>query len=157
MQDKTQRRNRSAWFCGIAAVLILPVLIGLLWVRDVWQDRQHTVLVKSGTPLYAGNGDEDCESTQVASIPPGLPFESEGFGTGRTVRLSMSFYPTGVRGTSFCEMVTCPGNRIYPNSKPTFRVSGQWSDEREHFGQHRLRYRASRGRSRFEANSRVTG
>lgn len=55
----------------IGAVLVVAVLIALLWVHDVWEDRQHSVSVKSDTPLYAGSADESCGGTRIGVIRPG--------------------------------------------------------------------------------------
>jgi hypothetical protein len=55
----------------VGAVLIIAVLIGLLWVRDVQDDRQRTITVKSGTPLFAGSSDASCGGTRITVIEPG--------------------------------------------------------------------------------------
>ena len=50
---------------GVAGVLLLA-----WWVRDVQNDRGHTVTVNSPTPLFRGSGNEACGQGQtVATVP----------------------------------------------------------------------------------------
>ena len=59
----------------IGAALILMLLVALVWVRDIWSDRKHSVQVKSETPVFAGNGDEDCEGKRLTSAPAGTTLQ----------------------------------------------------------------------------------
>lgn len=63
---------------GIGAVLvatiILTLVIATLWVHDVWKDREHTVVVKSETPVYTGSGNESCGESQLTLAQPGATF-----------------------------------------------------------------------------------
>lgn len=44
----------------------------LLWLRDVRNDRKHTITVITATPLFVGNGDDDgCHEAQLTTIERG--------------------------------------------------------------------------------------
>jgi hypothetical protein len=67
-------KNRSTLAVVVAAALLLivctPVL--LLWLRDVRNDRRHTVSVNSATPVFAGSGgDNGCHGTKLALVDRG--------------------------------------------------------------------------------------
>jgi hypothetical protein len=53
------------------AALIVTLLVVGAWSYDVWNDRKHTVVVTSETPIFAGAGDEDCEGTRLTVVQPG--------------------------------------------------------------------------------------
>jgi|SRR5882672_7419403 len=59
----------------IGAALILMLLVAFVWVHDIWSDRKHSVQVKTETPVYAGNGDEDCEGKRLTSARPGTSLQ----------------------------------------------------------------------------------
>jgi hypothetical protein len=59
-------------FVGFA--LVVGVLIATLWLRDTWEDRKHTVLVRSETPIFAGGGNELCGGKQLAIAQPNTTF-----------------------------------------------------------------------------------
>ena len=57
-------------FAGFAAVLALVIL--LLWSRDVHRDRLHTLTAQTMTPVFAGNGDDDCDTQHpIGFLKPG--------------------------------------------------------------------------------------
>ena len=58
----------------LAASIMLTLLIATLWVHDVWKDRDHTVVVKSETPIFAGSGDESCGGTRLTVAEPPVTF-----------------------------------------------------------------------------------
>jgi len=52
-------RNPFAFVvAAMAPVLTVCAFFFLLWLRDVRNDRKHTVNVNTATPVFAGNGDE---------------------------------------------------------------------------------------------------
>ena len=61
---------------GFVLGVLAPVLIVTLtiWVRDVWKDRAHTVVVMSETPVYAGSGDESCGGARLTMAEPPATF-----------------------------------------------------------------------------------
>jgi len=53
-----------------AAIGGLPLLAS--WAWDVHNDRQHTVIVNSTTPVFMGSGDENCnDEQQLTTVSPG--------------------------------------------------------------------------------------
>ncbi|SRR6266567_2906718 len=60
-------------FIGFA--LVVSLLIVTLWLRDTWEDRKHTILVRSETPTFAGGGNEFCVDKQLATAQPGTTFQ----------------------------------------------------------------------------------
>ena len=74
MNQHNDMKNRRA----IGLTLGLPAIIGtiafLLWADDVRRDRQHTVTVRSATPLFAGSG-KNCEAqAQIGLAQQGATF-----------------------------------------------------------------------------------
>jgi len=63
---------RDALIVALIAAFVLTLLIVALWVHDVRDDRKHTVLVNSETPVFSGSGDEDCGGNRLTVLPPGL-------------------------------------------------------------------------------------
>jgi hypothetical protein len=55
----------------IGAAVVVILLIGALWARDVETDRKQVVIVKSETPIFAGGGDESCGGTQLTTVQAG--------------------------------------------------------------------------------------
>lgn len=53
-------------FCGIVGLLIFG-----LWIRDVWKDRSHALVVNSTTPVFAGRGNNTCEGTRLVMVQHG--------------------------------------------------------------------------------------
>lgn len=47
------------------------LLILTLWANDIRQDRKHTVLVKSPTPLFAGAAGGLCDGAKLTELQPG--------------------------------------------------------------------------------------
>lgn len=66
-------KNPFAFVVGAAASLfIVCTLLLLLWLRDVQNDRKHTVNVNAATPVFAGNGgDGGCHGTQLTTVERG--------------------------------------------------------------------------------------
>ena len=57
-----------------AALLIAPfVVVLVMWGKDVWSDRKHTVVVRTETPIFAGSG-EGCDGTRMATASPNTTF-----------------------------------------------------------------------------------
>lgn len=58
-------KNLGPFVVGAAASLFIAcALFLLLWLRDVQNDRQHTLNVNATTPIFAGNGgDVGCYGT----------------------------------------------------------------------------------------------
>lgn len=52
----------------VLAGLIIPVV---LWGYDIWQDRRHVISVLDETPVYAGEGNESCDGTKLATLQQG--------------------------------------------------------------------------------------
>ncbi len=61
------------WFAlsTTGTALIIAALIVALWMYDVREDRKHTVLVKSETPIFVGSGDESCGGTRLTAVQAG--------------------------------------------------------------------------------------
>jgi hypothetical protein len=55
----------------IGCAVVVALLMVALWARDVELDRKHVVLVKSETPVFAGEGDESCGGTQLTTVQAG--------------------------------------------------------------------------------------
>ena len=66
-------KNPLAFVVGAAASLfIVCTLLVLLWLRDVQNDRKHTLNVNAATPVFAGNGgDGGCHGTQLTTVGRG--------------------------------------------------------------------------------------
>jgi hypothetical protein len=66
-------KNPLAFVVGVAASLfIICTVLVLLWLRDVQNDRKHTVSVNAATPVFAGNGgDGGCHGTQLTTVQQG--------------------------------------------------------------------------------------
>jgi hypothetical protein len=62
-----------AFIVGAAAPLLMVcTLLWLLWLRDVRNDRKHTISVITATPIFAGNGDDGgCHGAQLTTIERG--------------------------------------------------------------------------------------
>lgn len=57
---------------AFAPLLVACAVLLLLWARDVRNDRKHTVIVKTATPVFAGSGsDNGCHGTQLTTVGPG--------------------------------------------------------------------------------------
>jgi hypothetical protein len=53
-------------------MLVACTLLCFLWLRDVHNDRKHTVNVNAATPVFAGNGgDGSCHGTQLTTVERG--------------------------------------------------------------------------------------
>jgi hypothetical protein len=63
-------RRPFAFVVGAAApVLVVCMLLWLLWLRDIRNDRKHTVSINAATPIFVGNGgDGGCHGTQLTTI-----------------------------------------------------------------------------------------
>jgi hypothetical protein len=66
-------KNTSAFVVGAAAPLLaVCTILLLLWVRDARNDREHTVIVNTDTPIFIGNGDDGgCHGTQLTTVGRG--------------------------------------------------------------------------------------
>jgi len=56
---------------GLAVVLLSGGLFLLLSANDARQDRKHTVVVKSSTPVFVGAGSEQCGGKGLTILQPG--------------------------------------------------------------------------------------
>ena len=64
--------HRLGWLILVGG---LSLVLGL-WVLDVRDDRNHTVLVEGSTPVYGG--DEDCDArTPIAIVQQGSKFQAK--------------------------------------------------------------------------------
>jgi hypothetical protein len=55
-----------------ASLFIACTVLVLLWLRDVQNDRKHTVNVNGATPVFAGNGgDGGCHGSQLTTVERG--------------------------------------------------------------------------------------
>jgi hypothetical protein len=55
-----------------ASLFIVCTLLLFLWLRDVRNDRKHTVNVNAATPVFAGDGsDSGCHGTQLTTVERG--------------------------------------------------------------------------------------
>lgn len=53
-------------------LLVVCAVLLLLWIRDVRNDRKHTVIVKMATPVFAGSGgDNGCHGTRLTTVEAG--------------------------------------------------------------------------------------
>jgi hypothetical protein len=60
----------------LVIVVVIALAVGVLlltpWACDVYNDRKHTVLVESPSPIFTGSGDESCgQSQQLTTAQPG--------------------------------------------------------------------------------------
>ena len=86
-------------FVALTALLIFGTPIGAFWLYDIWQDRQHTVLVKSATPLFAGHGNGNCEATRLANvIQPGVVLKVQRIRYGKDCFTVDVRLPDGQKG-----------------------------------------------------------
>lgn len=71
--------TRIGWLVGalLCVALIVTALIAALWAHDVWEDRRHTVVVKSETPVFLGSGNESCEGKRLGVLQPGATFRPQ--------------------------------------------------------------------------------
>ena len=57
---------------AVAALSVVCTLLWLLWLRDVQNDRKHTVSVNAATPVFVGSGsDGGCYGAQLTTIQQG--------------------------------------------------------------------------------------
>lgn len=66
-------KNPIAFVVGAAASLVIVcTLLLLLWLRDVRNDRKHTISMNTDTPVFVGNGgDGGCHGTQLTTVERG--------------------------------------------------------------------------------------
>ena len=66
-------KGSLAFIVGAAAVVsVVCTLLLLLWLREVQNDRQHTVSVNRATPLFVGSGrNGGCHGVQLTMIQQG--------------------------------------------------------------------------------------
>jgi hypothetical protein len=55
---------------GMIPLSIVGVLLSFLWVKDIRNDRQHTVVVNAATPVFVGAG-HDCNGTPLTRVEKG--------------------------------------------------------------------------------------
>jgi hypothetical protein len=72
-QQAAQLRHMKNWLLFLVAGAVPVGLVGVLliawWVRDISNDRKHTIFVNAPTPVFAGSGDEGgCRGTQAATV-----------------------------------------------------------------------------------------
>jgi|GEM_PF-1162579 hypothetical protein len=57
---------------AVGSLLVVSTFLWLLWLRDVRNDRKHTVSVNATTPVFVGSGsDGGCHGTQLTTIERG--------------------------------------------------------------------------------------
>lgn len=72
MGHRTEFGIRRAIVISLGLPALIGVLVLILWVNDVRQDRKHTVTINSPTPIFIGRGGEDCENKpQIATAQSG--------------------------------------------------------------------------------------
>jgi hypothetical protein len=55
---------------------IIGLLFVIVWARDVYKDRTHTVTANSLSPVFPGYGDEDCDrKRQLTEVQPRSTFQ----------------------------------------------------------------------------------
>jgi hypothetical protein len=55
---------------------IIGLLFVVVWARDRYEDRKHTVTANSVSPVFPGHGDEDCDlKQQLTEVQPGSTFQ----------------------------------------------------------------------------------
>lgn len=66
-------KNWFALAIGAAvSLLIAGLCLSLLWLKDVRNDRKHTVLVNAATPVFIGTGAVGgCHGTQFTTVERG--------------------------------------------------------------------------------------
>ena len=66
-------KHTSAFVVGAAALLLtVCTILWLLWVWDVRDDRKHTLIVNTTTPVFIGKGDVGgCHGMQLTTIVRG--------------------------------------------------------------------------------------
>jgi hypothetical protein len=58
-------------FAAVSLFIVCMVLV-FLWLRDMQNDRKHTVNVKGATPIFAGDGgDGGCHGMQLTTVERG--------------------------------------------------------------------------------------
>jgi hypothetical protein len=61
---------------AVASLLVVSTLLWLLWLRDVRNDRKHTVRVNMPTPVFVGtSGDGGCHGLQLTTIKRGTQLQ----------------------------------------------------------------------------------
>ena len=55
---------------GTIPLSIVGVLLSFLWLKDVANDRKHTVVVNDATPVFVGTG-YDCDGTPLTTVEKG--------------------------------------------------------------------------------------
>jgi len=57
---------------GVISLSIVGSLPFCLWLKDVRNDRKHTVIVNAATPVFVGTGDKGgCYGRQLTTVDPG--------------------------------------------------------------------------------------
>ena len=57
---------------GTACLSALWVVLLLLWIRDVHEDRKHTIIVNAATPVYAGTANNGgCHGARLTNVSSG--------------------------------------------------------------------------------------
>lgn len=65
-------KKPAAFALGVAVPLLIVCAVLLLWVRDVRNDRKHTVSINIVTPVFVGSGgDSGCQGKQLTIVKPG--------------------------------------------------------------------------------------
>jgi hypothetical protein len=85
---------------GMIPLSIVGVLLSFLWVRDIRNDRQHTIVVNAATPVFVGTGHGDCDGILLTTVEKGskLPVRRIRYSKGslRNVRCFPAGWPNGV-------------------------------------------------------------
>ena len=76
LENMQQRAKNWLALCGGGAISlgILGILVLVVWLRDIRDDRKHFVIVNAVTPVFVGTGDEGgCHpSSTVATVERGI-------------------------------------------------------------------------------------
>jgi hypothetical protein len=84
---------------GMIPLSIVGVLLSFLWVRDIRNDRQHTIVVNAATPVFVGTGHGDCDGILLTTVEKGskLPVRRIRYSKGACAKFDVSL-PDGRTG-----------------------------------------------------------
>lgn len=59
------RRVLAVFSILASCAAAIGLFLGAFWIYDVHKDREHTIVVNSATPIFAGSGSERCDDSPL--------------------------------------------------------------------------------------------